>query len=163
MKIKASESQKLKYEALKWLRLEQRCMFIATEVGGYSADVLGVNEKKIIEVEVKVSIADLKADFKKRKHEFYTGYFSDGYQDQWIPNSFYYAVPDALVEKTKEYLADRATKHPSVDKYGVIQLSDFKVIKRAQWIHKREPSNRVKCTVALRMGSALIRFHEAWL
>lgn len=68
MKLEKSDALKLKYEALRWLRLEQRCAFIATEVGAFSADALD-----------------------------------------------------------------------------------------------REPSSRAKFVTALRMGSELIRFHEAWL
>lgn len=163
MKIEKSEALRAKYEALKWLRLDQRCMFIATEVGGYNADVMGINEKRMIEVEVKVTFEDFKNDFKKYKHRAYSGVYGIE-RDQWIPTHFYFAVTPDLVDKVKEYLEsfdkDRGTR---ADSYGVIDSSIWKVVKRAKWLHKNPPNNRVKCTCALRMGSELIRFHEAWL
>ncbi len=163
MKIQQADANKMKYEALKWLRIDQRCMFIATEVGGYNADVLGINEKKMIEVEVKVTFEDFKNDFKKYKHDRYVGGFSGEWENQWIPTHFYFALPDDLVDKAKAHLEERSKNYPKVSDYGIIQMTDWKVVKRAKWLHKNPPNNRVKCTTALRMGSALIRFHEAWL
>jgi hypothetical protein len=161
MKIVKSDALKAKFEALKWLRLDQRCMFIATEVGGYSADVLGINEKKMIEVEVKVTFEDFKNDFKKHKHHTYSGKYGTEWEKQWIPTHFYFAVPEGLVEKVKAHLdSDRGERTKD---YGIIDSSTWKVVKRAKWLHKNPPNNRVKCTTALRMGSELIRFHEAWL
>lgn len=160
MKIEKSESLYLKYMALKWLRIEQRCMFIATEVGAYSADVLGINETKMVEVEVKVTMEDFKNDFKKYKHDMYSGYFSES-EHQWVPTHFYFAVPDRMVSMAQDFLETRSEK--AKDCYGLISMKDWKVVKRAKWLHKNKPNNRVKCTTALRMGSELIRFHEAWL
>jgi hypothetical protein len=163
MNIQQSVSRSMKYEALKWLRLQQRCMFIATEVGAYNSDVLGINEKKMIEVEIKISIQDFKNDFKKYKHNLYSGTYGDS-SNQWIPTHFYFAVTEELVEPVKEFLEEVSVmRFPRANQYGVISLKDWTVVKRAGWLHKNPPSNRVKCTTALRMGSELIRFHEAWL
>lgn len=161
MTIQQRDSNRMKYEALKWLRIDQRCMFIATEVGAYSADCLGVNEKKLIEVEVKISIADFKNDFKKWKHEKYSGFYAN--ENQWVPTHFYFALPKDLIEKAKEFLAERSKKYPTTDSYGIIQMEGWEVVKRAKWIHKNPPCSHIKCVTALRMGSALIRFYEAWL
>lgn len=163
MKIQQSQSRDMKYQALKWLRLDQRCMFIATEVGQYNADVLGINEKKIVEIEVKISMTDFKNDFKKPKHEQYSkaGYFTEAWYKAWVPTHFYFAVLDEMVEPVKEFLDKH--KGELTNAYGVINAKDWSVVRRAKWLHKDPPSNRVKCTTALRMGSELIRFHEAWL
>lgn len=162
MKIEKSEALRIKYQALLWLRIEQRCMFIATEAGAYSADVIGINEEKMVEVEAKVTFEDFKNDFKKHKHYVYAGRYGTDYEGQWVPTHFYFAVPQRLVDQVKAYLEDE--KHGARAKdYGVISLEDWKVVKRAKWLHKNKPNNRVKCTIALRMGSELIRFHEAWL
>lgn len=163
MMFEKSEALKLKYLALKWLRLDQRCMFIATEVGSYSADVLGINETKMVEVEVKVTTEDLKKDFRKWKHDKYSGFYSSDWSDQWKPTHFYFAMPDHMIESAKEILAKQIEKYPKVDCYGLIQLSDWKIVKRAKWLHKHPPNSRVKAVTALRMGSELIRFHEAWV
>lgn len=161
MIIQKSKALKMKYEALWWLRVKQRCMFIATEVGAYSSDVLGINEKKMIEIEVKTTFEDFKNDFQKHKHYVYSGKYQSDYEGQWVPTHFYFVVPPELVDQVKKYLeSDRGYRTKD---YGIISLQDWKVIKRAKWLHKREPNNRVKCTTALRMGSELLRFHEAWL
>lgn len=153
----------IKYKALLWLRVDQRCAFVATEVGSHSADVLGISEKKMIEIEVKTSIQDLRADAKKyTKHGNYLKigiYANYSYQVQWVPTHFYYAVPASLIEQAREYLDGKE----GFDKYGIINAEEFKVVKRAQWLHKNEPSSHVKFVCALRMGSELIRFHEAWI
>lgn len=157
-----SESQKLKYEALLWLRIKQRCPFIATEVGAHSADVLGINEKKMVEIEVKISMEDLEREFKNKvyKHSQYTGDRWDNgtWQAQWIPNYFYFAMPTGMIEKSRAILSEE-TK----GKYGIITLDGFRVVKRAKALHERTPNNHVKLSTALRMGSELIRFHEAWV
>lgn len=159
MKFEKSESRKMKYRVLLWLRLEQRCAFIATEVGAaFSADCLGVNEKKMIEVEIKTTFEDFKNDFQKHKHRVFSRMGED-YYTQWIPTHFYFAVPESLVEKVQEYL----NSNVQYSNYGVINSDEMKVVRRAKWIHKREPNSKVKFQVALRMGSELIRFHEAML
>lgn len=161
MILEKSDALRMKFEALKWLRLEQRCMFIATEVGAYNADVLGINEEKMVEVEVKVSMADLKNDFKKHKHITYSGRYGTEHETQWIPTQFYFAVTEEIVAEAKAFLeSDRGERSKS---YGIICLKDWSVVKRAKKLHKNRPNNRVKCVTALRMGSELIRFHEAWL
>lgn len=167
MKIHKSQVSKMKYQALYWLRIKQRCMFIATEAGEFSADVLGINEEKMIEVEVKVTMQDFKNDFKKYKHDRYSGYWSDGVC-QWVPNRFYYAVPEKMVPAVKQFLLEKSelgsfSKREKLKDYGIIQLEGWEVIKRAGWLHKNKPTNRVKCALALRMGSELLRFQEAWL
>ncbi len=160
MKYEKSESRKMKYRILLWLRLKQRCAFIATEAGHFGADCLGINEKKMIEVEVKTSYEDLRNDFKKHKHRLYTKKYTDGYT-QWIPTHFYFAVPASLVDKTKELLEKNGA-----DQYGIIDSDHFdgpKVVKRALALHLNEPNSKVKFILALRMGSELLRFHEAML
>ena len=160
MRIEKSTTMKIKFEALKWLRLNQRCAFIATEAGAFSADVLGINEKRMVEVEVKVSIGDLKADFRKIKHTNYSRQNHDGYQWEmrWIPTHFYYAMPSEMVAEARTLLDAKGYGN-----YGIICYEDWVIAKRAAWLHKREPDSHVKFVLALRMGSELIRFHEAWL
>lgn len=159
VKLEKRKDRTIKYQALRWLRIEQRCAFIATEVGAFNADVLGVNEKKMIEVEVKISKADLFDDIKKHKHQNYTGKYGTSFDKQWIPTHFYYAVPSELVEDCKKYF-----EKYSLENYGIIDAdAGFSVVKRAGWLHKTEPNSNAKFRLALRMGSELLRFHEAWI
>lgn len=164
MKLVKTEALKLKYQALFYLRIKQRCTFIATEAGYNSADVLGINEKKMIEIEVKTSMVDFKNDFKKPKHYNYNK-DEGGWRKQWIPNQFYFAVPPEMVEDVKKYLDE----HTEYCRYGVLALvvpdtdGEFRVARAAKKLHDRPPSSHSKFTLALRMGSELLRFHEAWL
>lgn len=157
MKMEKSLTRKIKYKALLWLRIDQRCAFIATEAGPFLADCLGVAEKKMIEVEVKISLSDLKADFKKNKHRTYL-VSTCQYNLKWIPTHFYYAVPGKLVDAAQALLVEHKR-----EEYGIINADLFNVVRRAKWMHKRESESSVKFSLALRMGSELIRFHEAWV
>lgn len=156
MKLEKSEARKMKWKILLWLRCDQRCAFIATEAGMNSADCLGINEKKMIEVEIKVTIEDLKNDFKKHKHYRWSHELLS--YNQWDPTHFYFAVPARLIEGCQALLI----KHGN-ENYGIINTDEMKIVRRAQWIHKNEPNSKVKFTLALRMGSELLRFHEAML
>lgn len=162
VKLEKQESRRIKYQALLWLRLQQRCAFIATEVGSYSSDALGINEKKMIEVEVKTTAEDLRNDFKKHKHRQYYKTERDTIdltsKNRWVPTHFYFAVPAALVETAKALIEQKG-----YTPYGVINADTWAVERRAKWIHERPPCSEVKYIVALRMGSELIRFHEAWI
>jgi hypothetical protein len=163
MKLVKSEALKLKYQALFFLRIKQRCTYIATECGYNSADVLGCNEKKMIEIEVKTNMPDFKNDFKKNKHSNYSS-SEYNWKQQSIPNQFYFAVPPSMVEDVKKYLDEKG-----YDKYGVLALADpdtdgeLRVHRTAKKLHERKPNSHVAYTIALRMGSELLRFHEAWL
>lgn len=160
MILEKAESRKIKHRALLWLRLDQRCAFIATEAGGYNSDALGVNEKKMIEIEVKTSLEDLKNDFKKHKHSQYFRRQGDAVDftsnNQWVPTHFYFCVTPDLVDQTKELI-----EKMGYNSYGVLNGETMKVEKRAKPLHTREPNSKVKFILALRMGSELIRFHEA--
>jgi len=94
--------------------------YIATEAGKFKSDILVSNEKEIIECETKISRADLRNDFKKKKHGVYkkpTTWYS-----KWLPNKFYFAVPKNLTEYALE-LVEGTT-------YGVLEVSDRKISKR---------------------------------
>lgn len=162
MKFTQSDKMKLKADALKWLRFHQRCPWIATEVGEWNADVFGCNAKKAIEIEIKISSADMRNELNKPKHHYYgartDSVFGNKGGGRWVPNQFYFAVPDDLIEKAVEF-----SEKKFGGAYGVISLTEFKVHKRAKNLHDRLPDQRVMLTTSLRMGSELIRFWDAWL
>lgn len=87
--------------ALYW-RYVRQCPIVALEVdsqlepwNGEPADLLVVNKsRRLIETEVKVSLADLKRETKKKKHHrFTTGHPCTAY--------FYFAVPQEIANKAK--------------------------------------------------------------
>jgi hypothetical protein len=70
----------------------------------YEADMVMVNANNYAtEIEVKISISDLKKDFKKRKH----------LQPSKVFKFMYYAIPVEMMEKAKEIIPE---------KYGIITV-----------------------------------------
>jgi len=131
--------------------------FISTEAGKFKSDILISNEKEIIECETKISRADLKNDFKKKKHGIYKK--PSNWYEQWIPNKFYFAVPKSLVEFSIELSKDTG--------YGIIEVSDktlntnkkevyCKVIKSAKII-QHTFKKKLHKQIIMRSSSELIR------
>lgn len=94
------------------------------------------------EFEVKISRADFKADLKKNKHEiFKKGSYTQNHngtskeiEKKFIPNRFYYVVPEGLI--TKDEVPEYA---------GLITVGNYmSIIKRAPFIHRRKLDFR-KC------------------
>jgi len=100
---------------------------IATEAGKFKADILVSNGKEIIECETKISKADLKNDFKKKKHGIYLN--PTTWYSKWLPNKFYFAVPSKLLDIALEMVQDR--------EYGVIEVFDKKISKRKREVYCR--------------------------
>ena len=108
-----------------YLRFDLQCPILGLEIAsslatsyndGGTADVLAVDKKGyLIEVEVKVSISDFKADRKKVKHEYYRKLSELPYNNQqrrfgqvvtiepksYPTNKFYFAVPYEIANKVK--------------------------------------------------------------
>ncbi len=87
--------------ATRWLRWEKRCLMVINERSPRECfcgrpDVLGITKNRhCIEIEIKRSFSDFKADFRKPSR-----------QDLWrsahdkkLPRLFYYLTPAALTEK----------------------------------------------------------------
>jgi len=164
----------IKTALMAWFRFGKGWPYVATEVGGWSADVLATNGNTLLyEVEVKISITDFRADFtggwaKKRKHTVYDGTGHDGTGSniderelRWMPNMMYYAVPQELKEPALKVLEK---KNP---KYGLLAVRPFNrtkyiqnntayVVKRAKKLHTRPVEQRVTHALAARASSALV-------
>lgn len=82
--------------AMRWLRFEKRCMLVMTERSPRvwscgRPDVIGVTcARYVIEVEVKRSLSDFRADGRKR-HRIVREHYLER-----MPKLFYYMVPVAL-------------------------------------------------------------------
>ncbi len=116
-------------------RYVKQCPVIALEVnanlGPYSgeetADVLAVNKNRfLIETEVKVTLADLRRDAKKRKHwDFREGL------GRCVARYFYFAVPRGIANDAK-LVCDDAYPYAGVlgidglDEYGVLVYREAK-------------------------------------
>lgn len=133
------------------------------EVGfaGGNSDILVDTGKEIIDIEVKISKSDLKADIKKPKHEANKNQLS---QYISVPNKFYICVPTCLVEEAKKWTEE---VNPN---YGVLEFSEVKyesykeypryydkmirVVKKAKLL--KEDYKSKKEEISFRLCSALI-------
>lgn len=152
-------------EALCWLRFAKRMPIVCTEGGKWNADVLGMNSKMSIEVEIKNSISDLRADFRNKAHKHYLYNVGDSNPNSgWtgsIPNFFYFLTPGELKDKALEIIKDKAPKaglicrsFPALGKYGAGQ-DNIHIIKKPEKLHKDPPSRSLVHAAAMRMGSEI--------
>jgi hypothetical protein len=86
-----------------WLRYDRQCRFVIWERSPfneprYRPDICAVTRQwRVIEVEIKISIADFRANSRKRGLQWRHDY----------PEQFYFAVPPELVERVKPELPDQ--------------------------------------------------------
>lgn len=98
-------SDMLKAMVAGYFRYKKQCPVVAFETSdklrwstGEPADVLVLTDSRVLyEIEVKISLADLKHDLAKNKHH----YFSNA-PDVFPVNKFYFAMPDELTNKAIE-------------------------------------------------------------
>lgn len=167
------EAQRMKTAALCWLRFGKQMPYVATEVGSYYADVAGADLKRLYEIEVKTNVEDIKRDFARKtaKHNCYsgktdfdpTGYNVGRHWESWIPNLFYYLVPDHLKHYALSYIEKQ---NPS---YGIMVFGDLgrerkladeiTIVKQAKMLHERKPGQPAYVEFLKRMGSDLCHLH----
>jgi len=169
-----------------WLRFGKQFHYVAREAGQFAADVLGTNGKTVVEVEIKMSMSDFKADWKKNKHQHYkerahvhTHTYPNGEKRRWqqhIPNQFYFAVPIGMKKSALEQINENQPE------YGLITMDDnathipdfhlwkrLKVVKRAKFLHRKPPKEGLLMDMAARMSSDVChihfhrRMHKDWL
>lgn len=101
--------------------------------GFYEADILAITKSMIVtEVEVKISVSDYKADFKKtHKHDRLKNPVNDGWR--CTPSRFYYACPSGLIQEVPEYA-------------GLLWVNDkgaVECVKGAPRLHKQKASEKL--------------------
>ncbi len=165
-------SNDLKCSALAWLRYKRQCTYACSEVGYFSADVWGIDDNRLIEIETKISIADLRADFKKPKHKLYAKSAEEfeikSSVTASMPNIFYFCIPEELVEKAEAYLVGKAEELPLVSRYGILVYKEWNSLfgdnvvmhRKAAKLHTAKPSPRTKEIAATRMSSEICGLHR---
>lgn len=163
----------MKTKVLEYFRFKRRFPFCCTE-GIRQADVNACNESKLIEVEVKISKADLKREFndkqngfeKMKKHQDYLNpaelkkgscrFYS------YAPNLFYLAIPDDLIKVAEEEI-ERVNP-----KYGIIIVypgkglfgDNIRMYRHAQPLHKAKPDEKTVMAVCQRCTNELITLRQ---
>jgi hypothetical protein len=149
-------------EAMAWLRYGKHMPLVCTEAGYWSADVLGIDDTKCVEVEIKKSIADLRADFRRktRKHETYANLKADG-RAIWSPNYFWIFVPASIGRQALTVLDELDAKHAGL---AVLEAETTRpghagrwvtILRRAPRLHGNKPHPKLVRAIQLRMGSEL--------
>jgi hypothetical protein len=144
---------------------------VATEVDLYPwgvADVMADTKSEVYEVEVKVSLADLKKEFEcKVKHRGCLkneSYLKDGYTYNIPINYFYFCVPVSLLMKADKYLHDKN------DKFGIMAFDPDRtyydtpekfifVEKRAKKLTENY-NTKIRDKIIARMSSDLCQMYE---
>jgi len=149
----------IKAALLHYFRFKRRYI-PATEVTyGSIADILAYNDSEVVEVEVKISKANLyrEAKEKVRKHAYLKTITHPVKQ----PNRFYFCVPEVLVEDTIKFANELN------DKYGVMSYSS-----KCKWLEDRISVKKVakslhttyseilKKYIIKRITSELCRFYR---
>jgi hypothetical protein len=140
-----------------WLRFVKKMDFICSEGGPWNSDVIGCTDTTSIEVETKISRADLLAEFRKKKSKH--AYYETG--AALMPNFFYFLVPEELGPDAIEIAEKKMPRAgvliyiPSLAKDGAPIGRRFAILKSAQRLRKHKPTDKFKRQLMLRMGSEL--------
>jgi hypothetical protein len=146
----------IKTALLAYFRFRKQWPYLATEVGGYSADVLASDGAALVEAEVKVSRYDLLADFRKPKHVHCA---RADVTSEWTPNKFYFAVPPHLETIALETIIAKAPR------YGLMVIGEgrvddcVRVARKAERIHSRPISAFALTKIVLRASSDLVTLY----
>lgn len=126
-------ADQMKAAILKYWRYDRQYPLVALEVNsaldswndGGQADILVVTEeRRLIETEVKLSIADLRRDRQKNKHELFHRAFFHRHLVRYPTWHFYFAVPFTLANQVC-LICDQL--YPYAGVLGVKSLDDVTV------------------------------------
>lgn len=122
----------------KWLydrsNIYQACNYAKS--GYYEADVLAVTAARIVtEIEVKISVSDFKADFKK-KHKHYRMQNHSENVNWRTPNRFYYACPKGMLNVSS--CIPTYAGLIWVDEHGLVEM-----VKQAPMLHKTKADDKL--------------------
>jgi hypothetical protein len=159
MDLPAINSDRLKTEALCWLRFSKQLDYVCTEGGPWSSDVLGACKSYIVEVEVKVSRADILAEFRNKKNKY--AYY-DSIQ-KFTPNYFYFCVPHDLGPEASQLIAEKYPKAGVlVYRYPNLRPGNrLLCVKPGKKLHAEKPSDKFLRSVWRRASSELCGLHVA--
>jgi hypothetical protein len=164
-----ANSKQVTTDLMAYLRCQRRMYLLATEVkyNRCRSDVLALDNKAIVEFEVKISKADFLKDFDKTlvlgyrkwktsipKHAMYTGSVKTD-KKYFVPHYFYFVVPMELVDVVKE----KCKSHPS---YGIVGWSmeiegHIRLIKSPRLLTNDPPNKRVVQKILQRATSELVK------
>ena len=141
--------------------------FVCSE-GINNADINAINNKNLVEVEIKTSKSDFLKEFdkkskiKKLKHSRYNKKLT--YKNYVIPNYFYFCVPEDLKCFIETYL-----KENGYTSYGILVIkekrifnhkSHIEVYKKAKRLHTKPPTLNIFYKIGKRVESEMCNLYE---
>jgi len=141
--------------------------FVCSE-GINNADINAINDKNLVEVEIKTSKSDFLKEFdkkskiKKLKHSRYNKKLT--YKNYVIPNYFYFCVPEDLKQFVETYL-----KENGYTSYGILVIkekrifnhkSHIEVYKKAKRLHTKPPTLNIFYKIGKRVESEMCNLYE---
>lgn len=154
----------LKAEAMCWLRYGKRMPMVCTEAGSvdWPADVLALSATQATEVEVKISKSDLLADFsnKTAKHHAYKDANERSVSTTWVPNYFYFLVPEELGVEACQIVSKEQPKAGVLMYARHLGRRDgerIAILKQADKLHNAKPSPKMRKAALMRMSSEICR------
>ena len=141
-------SDVIKANVAYYFRYKRQCPVIVFERGLSYMDIPDVlilsQDRRLIEVEVKVSVSDFRNDAKKRKHNPY-------WQSHFFPRKQkYYCVPQTMADKIKDLVPQD---------WGLMQMWETTVID----VLKKAPINKDASRLAIRQVEEMVRHQTATL
>jgi hypothetical protein len=146
-----------------WLRFKKQISIFATEAGKYNSDILFTQKSFLHEIEIKISIQDFKADFKKKKHFEYK---DDS--NIWAPSHFWFAIPSTILPQVQEKLKNTPygilLVLPSISNGKYLEWHErVKIVKKAAPLHKRPCEKKITATIIHRLASELCsKYISSW-
>jgi hypothetical protein len=153
-------SNEIKTALYNHFRFKKQYIYIADEVE-YS-DFLIINKNNIItEIEIKISISDLKADFKKEIHKI----IKVDKNIDWVKsNYFYFCVPEEISEKALNIISDEDNRYglyiigksiKTIFKQNIYSVFKKKKAKLLRKNIDEKEINKVKDEICARMSSKI--------
>ena len=160
----------LELMALRWLLYERRCEIALCERSPRSdwcgePDVLGITPARyMIEIEIKRSVSDFRADSRKQSRE---PLFRQSYARR-LPKQFYYLVPAALVGRVQSEVPVWAglMRGPSKGGYALEIIKDAPINRESMRLSVKECCRMVRMvanwamTKAENLQASVLRFRE---
>lgn len=138
---------------MRYLRYSVNLPLVCTEVGNWSADVMGASKTRLVEVEIKKSLSDLRAEFRRKrgKHSYYRTVGSPS-----APKYFYFCLPESLIERAQPIIEEGFPQAGILSfREGAGTRGHISSYKKAQALHRHPPDERILSAMVMRMSSEL--------
>ena len=171
-KVEKLNSSFIKLQLMKYFRFDRNYTLCCSECINHS-DINAVNDKDLVEVEIKISKQDFLAEFKgdsrikAYKHDILNHFGEKKPKYGYItPNFYYFCVTSELKSYVLDYL------NANYPNYGLLVCDNYRqygrrshiyCVKRAKRIHDTPPSQRVFIRIYKRVQSELITLKEKLL